>query len=112
MRCPTCRAEQEWSDNCRRCRCDLQLLREVEEETGYRCEVVEPLDRAQYWFKRDNTLTKKTVTWYLMRPLRQTGEPDPEEIVETEWVTPDEAKKRARYKSDKQLLARLSQRSL
>jgi hypothetical protein len=28
VRCPTCRADQEWSDTCRRCRCDLRLLRE------------------------------------------------------------------------------------
>ncbi len=27
VRCPTCRALQEWSDQCRRCRCDLSLLR-------------------------------------------------------------------------------------
>ena len=23
--CPTCHAEQEWSDTCRRCKCDLTL---------------------------------------------------------------------------------------
>ena len=27
VRCPTCRAEQPWSDTCRRCKCDLRLLR-------------------------------------------------------------------------------------
>ena len=27
VRCPTCGAEQEWADSCRRCRCDLRLLR-------------------------------------------------------------------------------------
>ena len=27
VRCPTCRALQEWSDACRRCRSDLRLLR-------------------------------------------------------------------------------------
>ena len=29
VRCPTCGALQEWSDACRRCRCDLILLRRV-----------------------------------------------------------------------------------
>ncbi len=29
MRCPTCRAEQEWSATCRRCKCDLLLLQAV-----------------------------------------------------------------------------------
>ena len=27
VRCPTCRAVQEWSDACRRCKSDLRLLR-------------------------------------------------------------------------------------
>ncbi len=29
VRCPTCRALQDWSDTCRRCRCDLSLLRDA-----------------------------------------------------------------------------------
>jgi hypothetical protein len=28
MRCPTCNARQAWSDECRRCKCDLSLLRQ------------------------------------------------------------------------------------
>ena len=31
VRCPTCRALQEWSDDCRRCKSDLRLLREFME---------------------------------------------------------------------------------
>jgi len=26
MRCPTCGAQQEWAERCRRCKCDLRLL--------------------------------------------------------------------------------------
>jgi hypothetical protein len=33
VRCPTCRASQDWSETCRRCRSDLRLLREFAE--GY-----------------------------------------------------------------------------
>jgi hypothetical protein len=29
MTCPTCRAEQGWSGECRRCKCDLSDLRAV-----------------------------------------------------------------------------------
>ena len=28
MACPTCKARQVWSDQCRRCQCDLSLLRQ------------------------------------------------------------------------------------
>ena len=34
MRCPTCGATQAWSDTCRRCKCDLVLLRSVAEACG------------------------------------------------------------------------------
>ena len=83
-------------------------LREVEEETGYRCEVVKPFERVQYYFRRDEQVTKKTVTWFLMKPLAKTGTHDPEEILETEWVSMEEARKRVQYKSDKTLLAKLT----
>ncbi len=36
MRCPTCRAEQVWSDTCRRCKSDLRLLRELADEITFR----------------------------------------------------------------------------
>lgn len=36
MRCPTCRAVQEWSDTCRRCKCDLRLLRDLAAEFSAR----------------------------------------------------------------------------
>ena len=32
VRCPVCRAGQEWSDTCRRCKCDLRLLRAAAED--------------------------------------------------------------------------------
>ena len=40
MCCPTCKARQAWSDECRRCKCDLSLLRQyrqVCEAQRYRC---------------------------------------------------------------------------
>ncbi len=83
-------------------------LREVEEETGYACEVMKPLERVQYYFQRDGQTTKKTVTWFLMKPLSKTGSHDTEEILETEWVSLAEARQRVTYKSDKKLLLKLA----
>jgi hypothetical protein len=40
VRCPTCRAVQEWSESCRRCKTDLRLLRDVAEayrRSHHRC---------------------------------------------------------------------------
>ena len=82
-------------------------LREVEEETGYQCEILEPFDKVEYFFKREGQLIKKHVTWFLMKPLKKTGMHDPEEIIETCWATLPEAEDLASYKSDKQILGKL-----
>ncbi len=84
-------------------------LREVEEETGFRCRLVKPFDRVQYFFRRDGMLTKKTVVWFLMQPLEKTGAHDADEILETRWMTFEEAQKLTKYKSDKQLLKKLKE---
>lgn len=48
MRCPTCRAEQPWSDTCRRCKCDLRLLRDVASEfVALRKQCLQSLQRNQ-----------------------------------------------------------------
>jgi ADP-ribose pyrophosphatase YjhB (NUDIX family) len=81
-------------------------LREVREETGYRCELVRELTVVTYWFQRDGRRIKKTVRWYLMRPLEKAGEHD-HEVEEVCWVERPEALARLRYESDRRLLAAL-----
>lgn len=81
-------------------------LREVREETGYRCEIVHHLAPVTYWFQRGGQRVKKTVGWYLMRPLAKEGEHD-HEVEEVDWVARDEALSRLRYDSDKKLVAAL-----
>ena len=82
-------------------------VREVEEETGYRCAIAAPLERVAYWFERDGILTKKSVTWFLMTPVEKTGAHDPEEILEACWVPLADVQARIRYKSDKKILGKL-----
>lgn len=78
-------------------------LREVQEETGYRCEVVRELEAVTYWFQRGGRRIKKTVRWYLMRPLEKVGDHD-HEVDEVAWIDRDEALRRLRYDSDRRLL--------
>lgn len=82
-------------------------VREVQEETGYRCEVVRELEAATYWFQRDGRRVRKTVRWFLMRPLERVGEHD-QEVEEVAWVERDEALARLRYDSDRRLVAALA----
>jgi 8-oxo-dGTP diphosphatase len=79
-------------------------LREVREETGYRCEVVRELEPVTYWFQRDGRRIRKTVSWFLMRPVEKEGEHD-HEVDEVRWARPDEAETLLRYDSDRRLLA-------
>ena len=79
-------------------------LREVREETGYRCEVVRELEPVTYWFRRDGRQIKKTVHWYLMRPLEKVGEHD-HEVDEVLWTDRNDALTRLRYDSDRRLLS-------
>jgi 8-oxo-dGTP pyrophosphatase MutT (NUDIX family) len=83
---------------------EAAALREVCEETGYRCEVVRELEGVTYWFQREGQRIRKTVRWFLMRPLEKVGEHD-HEVDEVQWATPDDAAKRLRYDSDRRLLS-------
>ncbi len=79
-------------------------LREVREETGYRCELVRELESVTYWFQRNGERIKKNVRWYLMRPLEKVGEHD-HEVDEVMWADRAEAEARLRYDSDRRLIA-------
>jgi len=79
-------------------------LREVLEETGYRCELVRQLDSVTYWFQRNGERIKKNVVWYLMRPIEKVVEHD-HEVDEVMWADRAEAEARLRYDSDRRLIA-------
>ena len=82
-------------------------LREVREETGYECQLLHELEAVTYWFQRGGQRVKKTVRWFLMRPLAKVGEHD-HEVDEVMWADRDAALQRLRYDSDRRLLAGLS----
>ncbi len=90
-------------------------LREVEEETGWRCSISgasrtgksKAFENVAYWFRRESDLIRKEVIWYLMEPMRKTGESDPDEIRKVKWMDLKEAGKKVKYPSDKKLLKKL-----
>ena len=86
---------------------EAAALREVREETGYRCELVRELEAVTYWFQHDGRRIRKTVRWFLMRPLEKEGEHD-HEVDEVRWASPDEATEMLRYDSDRRLLTLVS----
>jgi 8-oxo-dGTP pyrophosphatase MutT (NUDIX family) len=75
-------------------------FREVEEETGFACELLMELDRSSYL---DSAGRPKVVRYWLMRPvggrLRPTGEVD-----RARWVSLDEAEEKLTYPRDVNVL--------
>ncbi|MEW6544725.1 MAG: NUDIX hydrolase [Nitrospirota bacterium] len=78
-------------------------LREVEEETGWRCRIEAELPKSQYWFQREGQRVKKTVRWFRMAPVEQVGRPD-QEVDEVAWLPVSDALARLTYDSDRKLL--------
>ena len=78
-------------------------LREVEEETGWRCRIEAELPASHYWFQRDGRKVRKTVRWFRMVPLEQVGEHDLE-VEEAIWLLVGEALDRLTHEADRKLL--------
>ncbi len=77
-------------------------LREVFEETGYRCRIVAPLPPTRH---RANGSIKEVV-WYAMRPLPGSpGFKPNEEVDEALWLAPDSALRLLDYTTDEYLVA-------
>jgi ADP-ribose pyrophosphatase YjhB (NUDIX family) len=81
-------------------------LREVEEETGWKCRSLGLLSNATYFFRRKEKLVFKRVRWFRMEPARKTGKPDAKEIRRIRWVEEDKAVDLLTYPGDARLLAR------
>ena len=79
-------------------------LREVEEETGFRCEPLRELGETHY----DVAEGPKTVRYWLMERLDGEFEPN-HEVDEIRWLAPAEAEELLTQEHDRGLLALLSE---
>jgi 8-oxo-dGTP pyrophosphatase MutT (NUDIX family) len=78
-------------------------LREVEEETGLRCELGPELEQARY---RDRKGRSKRVRWWRMRPLGGEFVPG-EEVDELRWLEPRAALALLDYEHDRRLVRQM-----
>ena len=81
-------------------------LREVEEETGWKCRSRGLLSNVTYRFERKGKPVFKRVRWFKMEPLEKTGKPDADEIRRTKWIDARKAAKSLTYPSDLRVLER------
>jgi 8-oxo-dGTP diphosphatase len=75
---------------------DACALREVEEETGLRCELLDPLPSTEY---RDGRGRRKMVRYWLMQPVGGNFVPH-REVDEIRWLLPDDAARELTYERD------------
>lgn len=78
-------------------------LREVREETGFRCRIVKELPKSEYFYRRGDKLVRKTVRWFLMEPIEKEGEHD-QEIDDVRWLSVEEAIGALSYDADRKLV--------
>lgn len=79
-------------------------LREVEEETGFGCEILEPLTSVHYFFMKDDKRISKRVRWFWMKPVSAQGPHDADEVMKVQWMDAETTRKNLRYPSDQKLL--------
>jgi 8-oxo-dGTP diphosphatase len=77
-------------------------LREVEEETGFRCRALEELPSVSYLDRKERS---KLVRYWLMEPIEGKFEPHGE-VDELRWVTRREAASLLTYDHDRELVRR------
>lgn len=83
-------------------------VREVLEETGHEASIIDQLDRIEYYFflKENNTFYHKTVTFFLMKLIRENVQERDEEADSVGWYDAGVAKKKLSYLNEKKILGK------
>ena len=80
-------------------------LREVQEETGLRVQIVSPLDSINYTFVQRRLKIRKTVHYFIMEPIGgDLGDHD-REFDEVRWIAFDEAPALLSFETERGLVA-------
>ena len=78
-------------------------IREVEEETGIKGEIIQPLSPVTFWYVFNGEKIKKTVYYFLMRFTSGDTSNHDFEMEHVEWLPENEVENRLTYKADKQV---------
>ena len=87
-------------------------LREVREEAGIECEIVEKIETIEYWYfgneKGGRVRYHKFVLFYLMKYVSGDTRGHDHEVSEVRWVSPDEAIEMLAFKGEKEVIEKAS----
>ncbi|HKC14919.1 MAG TPA: NUDIX hydrolase [Patescibacteria group bacterium] len=77
-------------------------VREVEEETGIKARILKPLTPITYWYVWEGEKRKKTVYYFLMEFVEDTGKRD-DEMEAVEWILASQVEQKLTYPADKKV---------
>ena len=78
-------------------------LREVEEETGVKAEIIERVGETKYFYYEEGERVLKTVAFYLMKYISEGEATTAFEVSGTKWLPPDEVEDQLTFKDTKEL---------
>lgn len=88
-------------------------VREVREEAGIDCEIVEKIETVEYWYfatdKGERVRYHKFVHFFLLKYLSGDTENHDHETVEARFVSPDEAIEMLAFKSEKDVVRKAAE---
>ena len=85
-------------------------VREVEEETGVKAEVVEKAGETQYFYKEGKEKVFKTVTYFLMRYVGEGKATTAFEVMAMEWLPIDKVEAKLTFKDTQGLWSGVEER--
>ena len=81
-------------------------VREVEEESGVRAEIICPLPSTRYFYvNREKRRVAKTVYWFLMKYVGEGDQTHAHEVVAVEWLPLEQVHGRLSFPNDKELFS-------
>ena len=88
-------------------------MREVREEAGIDTDVLEMIDKTEYWFSADrkgeHTRFHKHVHWFLMRYRSGNVEDHDHEVLEARWEAVEDAMKMLVFKNERDVVEKALQ---
>ena len=85
-------------------------LREVEEETGVKAEIIEKVGATQYFYYDQGERVLKQVTFFLMKYTGQGKATTAFEVSAHKWLAPDEVEAQLTFKDTKELWRKAEER--
>lgn len=88
---------------------DQTALREVEEETGLKAEIVQSLGDISYWFVWGGERVRKKVAFFLMEAAGGDVSLHDHEMEDVQWFPIQKALRRASYPSERDVIRRAAE---